>query len=174
MKVEKTKIFFSENINWHIKEDLTAKIGFQCTLGKYLGVPIFHKKVKKESFEFLLDKVNHILSGWKSKMLSMAGRLSLAKYVIKAFPSYVMQIVKIPAYICGEIYKNVEHFYLGDDENRRRVHIVAWSELCMPKNAGGLGLRSSTDMNKSLVYEGWLASLHTKELSIDFSHLVKI
>ena len=63
---------------------------------------------------------------------------------------------------------------MGDDENRRRVHIVAWSELCMPKNAGGLGLRSSTDMNKSLVYEGWLASLHTKELSIDFSHLVKI
>lgn len=35
----------------------------------------------------------------------------------------------------------------GDTENQRRVHLVAWDDICQPKNKGGLGLRKMKDIN---------------------------
>lgn len=65
VNIGKTKIFLSKNVNWQIKQLITSKSGYQCMddLGKYLGVPILHKKVNKNTFNFVIDKVNKRLSG---------------------------------------------------------------------------------------------------------------
>lgn len=57
---EKTRVFFTKNVSKFLKDDICAELGFQRTedLGKYLGVPIFHKKVGINTFKFVLDKVN--------------------------------------------------------------------------------------------------------------------
>lgn len=51
-------------------------------LGKYLELPIFHKKVGFDTFKFVIDKVKHRLSTWKAITLSFLGRVTLAKSVV--------------------------------------------------------------------------------------------
>lgn len=79
-------------------------------LGKYLGVPIFHNRVNRRSFQFILDKLDHRLSNWKVKTLSFAGRLTLMKSVLRSLPSYVMQSTNVPRYIHDKIDKRCRDF----------------------------------------------------------------
>lgn len=74
-------------------------------LGKYLGVPILHKRVSRSTFNFVNDKVNQRLSSWKARNLSFGGHITLAKYVIQALPSRVMQTSMLPKSVCDEMDK---------------------------------------------------------------------
>lgn len=88
----KTRIFFSKNVDNHLKRSINEMVGFQMTddLGKYLGVPILHKRVNCRSFQFILNKVDQRLSTWKAKTLSFVGRITLTQSVLQALPTYVM------------------------------------------------------------------------------------
>lgn len=33
------------------------------------------------------------------------------------------------------------HFWRGDEDNKRRMHWMAWWKMCLPKNQGGIGFR---------------------------------
>lgn len=57
---EKIRIFFLKNVNWHIKEETSAGFDFQCNenIGKYPGVPIFHKTVSSQTFNYATEKVD--------------------------------------------------------------------------------------------------------------------
>lgn len=57
-------MFFSKNVPRLLKKDICDAMGFSSTddLGKYLGVPIFHKRVGLNTFNFVLDKVKQRLS----------------------------------------------------------------------------------------------------------------
>lgn len=61
----------------------------------------------------------------------MAGRVTLAKSVIQALLSYIMQIVKIPAYIFKEIDEKCRAF-VCEEENAMKVHAIAWKDVCKP------------------------------------------
>ncbi|KAK4283978.1 hypothetical protein QN277_000873 [Acacia crassicarpa] len=75
----KTRVFFSKNVNHIRRMELCSMLGFQVTpdLGKYLGVPLYHKRVMKGSYKGIFDKVRNKLSGWKASVLSLAGRSTL-------------------------------------------------------------------------------------------------
>lgn len=95
-----------------LKSRICNVSGFQIKddLGKYLGVPILHKKVNRRSFNFVIDKVDQRLSNWKAKTLSLAGRLTLCKPVIQALPAYVMQGAWLPRSVCDVIDKRCHDF----------------------------------------------------------------
>jgi hypothetical protein len=88
---EKSRVFFSQNVGWHKKHEL--------------GIPGYRgfwkvswnskpsQKITRYTYQFVHDKVNQRLSSWKCKTLSLVGRVTLAKSVLQALPSYVMQIV---------------------------------------------------------------------------------
>jgi hypothetical protein len=42
--------------------------------GKYLGLPLHTRKLKKVEFQPLIDKIGARLAGWKRKCFSKAGR----------------------------------------------------------------------------------------------------
>ncbi|KAH1108628.1 hypothetical protein J1N35_012396 [Gossypium stocksii] len=50
-------------------------LGFQKVedLGTYLGVPLFHKRATKSTFQFVIDKVKRKLNCFDVKLLSLAG-----------------------------------------------------------------------------------------------------
>lgn len=44
-----------------------------------------------------IERVNSRLAGWKSRCLSLAGRITLTKSVVCAIPIHIMSTIKLPA-----------------------------------------------------------------------------
>ena len=57
---------------------------------------------------------------------------------------------------CDEVDQKCRAFIWGDNENQRRVHTVAWENICKPKAWGGLGLKAARNVNSALMMKmGW-------------------
>lgn len=133
-------------------------LGFSraADLGKYLGMPLHHKRVTKSTYQFLLDKANNRLSGWKEKSLSLVGRMTLTQSVLAALPIYAMQTTLIPRQICTELDKKCRNFVWGSSSDKRKIHLVNWNTVCQPKVLGGAGLRQSSLVNTANMMKiGW-------------------
>lgn len=108
----KTRIFFSKNVDNQVKRRVCEVAGFQMMddLRKYLGVPILYHRVNRNSFRFILDKVDQPVSNWKVKTLAFAGRVTLTQLVLQTLPTYVMQSAYLPRHICDQIDKRCRKF----------------------------------------------------------------
>ena len=107
---------------------------------KYLGLPLLHTRRKTKDFDFILEKLDSKLAGWKAKTLSQAGRLTLIQAVGQALPVYTMQTIDIPKKICGEIDNRLRRFWWGQNrEDNRGLCLRAWSKICTPKIKEALG-----------------------------------
>ncbi|GLT31654.1 hypothetical protein SLA2020_063760 [Shorea laevis] len=83
VNASKSKIFFSPNTNRGLIDEITQFSRIEATddLGRYLGVPLHHKRVTRATYYDLLLKVKTKLSSWKAAQLSFAGRQVLIKSV---------------------------------------------------------------------------------------------
>lgn len=79
-------------------------------LCKYLVIPIVHRRMSKQSYAFVVDKVRKKLSGWKARTLSLAGRVTLAQSSIMSILGYVMQTSLIPIAVCDEVERLCRSF----------------------------------------------------------------
>ena len=63
-------------------------LGIRSTpnLGQYLGFPFKHQRASFQGFNFVIERVQAKLQGWKVNMLSMADRVVLSHAVISAIP----------------------------------------------------------------------------------------
>lgn len=75
-----------------------------------------------------------------------------------------MQFTPIPASICEEAESVCRNFIWGSTADHRKCHLVSWSKICLPKDAGGLGFRDLRTLNKSYMMKlAWsLVSEHEK------------
>ncbi|KAK3195830.1 hypothetical protein Dsin_027140, partial [Dipteronia sinensis] len=64
-------------------------------LGNYLGVPLIHGRITKETYKEIIEKTQSKLGNWKSAPLSFTGMCTLIKSVTSALPIYVMQSTKL-------------------------------------------------------------------------------
>lgn len=64
--------------------------------GKFLGFPIFHQKPQDKNFQFILDRLNSKLGGWKIKFLNMIGKTTLVKASFNNISTHIMQHISIP------------------------------------------------------------------------------
>ncbi|CAN1180943.1 Putative ribonuclease H protein At1g65750, partial [Linum perenne] len=126
-------------------------VGFPLTqhLGVYLGVPILHERTSARTYQCILDRIDQKLAGWKVKSLSLAGRVTLAQSVLSAIPAYVMQTAVIPVSTCEEIDRRIRNFVWGSTSEERKIHLVAWERICLPKEDGGLGLKMARELNRA-------------------------
>ncbi|GLU11861.1 hypothetical protein SLE2022_285810 [Rubroshorea leprosula] len=145
----KSKISCSKNVSINNRESLSAILGFPCTedLGTYLGIPISAKKISKGKCQFIIDRVRAKLAGWKSRFLSLAGRVTLTSSVLAAIPNYYMQTMLLPASVHTELDQISRNFIWGSEDNQKKIHLVGWQTVTQPKDLGGLGLKSSKEAN---------------------------
>nr|KYP70239.1 Putative ribonuclease H protein At1g65750 family [Cajanus cajan] len=162
---EKTRIFFSKNVNWNVINEISSSFSFQQAenLGKYLGIPLHHSRVNRATYSGIIEKVTQRLNNWKAKSLSFAGRLTLTKSFLTALPSYTMQTVWLPRNICDDIDKKNRQFLWGDTSHNKKVHTVSWSVICQPKNQGGLGIRNMRDMNMAFMMKNCWSMITEKD-----------
>lgn len=139
---QKTRGFFSKNVSEDVAMNLCTKLGFTrvADLGKCLGVPLFHNRVCVNTFHFIIEKVLNRLNGWDVRKLSLAGRLTLVKFVLLTIPNYFMSTASIPISICKEIEKMARGFLWGSSSSGRKPALVKWTDCCKPIVNGGLGI----------------------------------
>ncbi|CAN1801902.1 Putative ribonuclease H protein At1g65750 [Linum perenne] len=134
---EKSRVFFSKNATTAFRRRACNHLGVHETqdLGRYLGVPIIHGRITKETYGFILDRMRKKLDGWKCNTLSLAGRVTLATTVLNYIPSYAMQT---------------------STGTTRKTHLLSWDVVCRLKTQGGLGLRKAKELNQAYLMKlGW-------------------
>ncbi|KAL9859832.1 putative RNA-directed DNA polymerase [Arabidopsis thaliana] len=158
VSLEKSKIYFSKNVHRDLEKLISVESGIKSTkdLGKYLGMPVLQNRINKDTFGEVIERVSSRLLGWKVRILSMAGRLTLTKAVILSIPVHSMSTISLPKSLLDELDKISRSFLWGSTVEKKRQHLLSWNRICRPKSEGGLGIRSAREMNKALLAKlGW-------------------
>ncbi|GMQ00802.1 hypothetical protein CsSME_00047717 [Camellia sinensis var. sinensis] len=160
-------MYISPNIPRREALPLSNICGISITteLGKYLGTPLLHTRFSKNHLQDILDRMAKKLSGWKVKNLSLTGRATLAKAATSSMPNHLMQTMEIPRRVCDQIDKLNRNFLWGNTEDRKKVHLVNWQQVCKSKSNGGLGIRQARVQNLALISKlGWKLTINSDEL----------
>ena len=94
-------------------------------------------------FQFLVEKLNSKLQGWKAKLLSQAGRSTLISSTLQSIPLYIFSCFTVPETTCKKMDSIVRDFWWGHNQGERKMHFLNWGKICQPKQNGGLGLKGS-------------------------------
>lgn len=125
-----------------------SKIG---GFGKYLGLPECIGKNRKETFQYITQRIRNRLDSWYSKFLSPAGKEVLLKAVITALPAYTMSCFLLPKTLLQEITKAMRQFWWSATKDRHKIPWIAWNKITASRKDGGLGIRDMFAFNKILL-----------------------
>ncbi|KAJ3687279.1 hypothetical protein LUZ61_016443 [Rhynchospora tenuis] len=108
---------------------------------RYLGALLSSSNNAKKTGNMLLERLKSKLAGWRSNLLSHAGRLVLIKSVLMSVPVYFMSIEVLPKGIIKQMESLIAKFFWGKSDQNRYMSFVAWAKICKDFNMGGLGVR---------------------------------
>ncbi|KAL4273675.1 hypothetical protein GQ457_13G010160 [Hibiscus cannabinus] len=153
VSIFKTQMCFSRNCALATKNLIARDFGFEVVedLGKYLGVPLLHKRVTHATYAYVLDDMRARLSGWTAQSLSLAGRITLAKLVLQSIPIYVMQATWLPKGVCQEMEKLTRKFVWGGSGDKTSIALLSWDTIQRSPAQGGLGLKDLHNQNKAFL-----------------------
>nr|DAD49162.1 TPA_asm: hypothetical protein HUJ06_019099 [Nelumbo nucifera] len=130
------------NFSEDVKARVTSVLGVvnPINAGRYLGLPSLIGRKKKEVFRFIRDRLWQRLQGWKSKLLSRAGKEILIKYVAQVVPSYCMSTFMIHVSLSKELERMMNSFWWGNSySNGGGIKWLRWEKVCVRKEEGGMG-----------------------------------
>ncbi|KAJ4781259.1 RNA-directed DNA polymerase (reverse transcriptase)-related family protein [Rhynchospora pubera] len=113
----------------------------------YLGSPITANH--KSDFTPLVNKIDKKLQKWKGSLLSQAGKLTLIKAVIEPTMLYALQTSVLPKTVLLNIQSKVRNFFWSNNGDKR-MSLVAWKYVTVPKDLGGLGLKDLVKFSSTL------------------------
>ncbi|KAG6491492.1 hypothetical protein ZIOFF_052843 [Zingiber officinale] len=146
----KSSFFPSRCISDRRRQQIAAVTGFG--LGErpmlYLGVPIISGNKRTVHFAPLLAKIQRKFQGWNLSRLSHGGRLTLIQSVLSSLPVYLLQVIQPPLEILKKLEGVFASFFWSSVGHDRKVHWVAWRDICRPKQEGGLGIRRPSEVGR--------------------------
>ncbi|XP_056685705.1 uncharacterized protein [Spinacia oleracea] len=109
---------------------------------KYLGVPIYSKKIIVAQCGHLVDKIITRIKIWSSRNLSYTARMQLINSVLLSLHMYWAQIYVIPKSVLQDIVKLICRAFLWSGQTfSQKPSNIAWDKICCAKQNGGLGFR---------------------------------
>lgn len=139
------------------QRNITKILGFLIAVlpSKYLGAPMLDSAIKHASSRTLIDKLETRLSSWTFRLVNIVGRLITIKSVLQAMPLYVFSILASPKWVLKNFHKLQRNFLWGSAGLNRKWALVKWTEVCLPRSAGGLGLRDPLHSNNTMGARVW-------------------
>ncbi|GJY49029.1 RNA-directed DNA polymerase, eukaryota [Tanacetum coccineum] len=135
---------------------------------RYLGVTVGGNMSRCKDWSDIVLKIRSRLSKWKTKTLSIGGRLTLLKSVLGASPLYCMSIFKAPKGVLKEMESIRNNFFIGADISAKKITWVAWDKVLASKKTGGLGVSSYFALNRALLFK-WIWRFVSQEDSLWFN-----
>lgn len=133
--------------------EMAERLG--CNIGKipflHLGLMIGANMNQFNNWKPVIDLVESRLSLWKTKTLSIGGRVTLLKSVFESLPVYYFSLYKAPMRLIQKLDGLRRRFLWGCNENNKGISWVSWEVVTMPKDRGGLGLTPLREFNISLL-----------------------
>ncbi|XP_043687688.1 uncharacterized protein LOC122638901 [Telopea speciosissima] len=153
INLKKSCMTFSPNTHPRIKRwySRIMKVPYGSGPKKYLGLPTDFGVSKATLFQDLSKKVHQRVEGWKSKLLSHAGKEVLMKSVVFSMSHYACMHFKLPASNHKSLRQMASNFYWGDTDGRPKMHWISWERLCLSKENGGLGFRDPSLLNSAFL-----------------------
>lgn len=150
---QKSKVYFSNSISSTIARRLSRclGIGTGSLPFTYLGVPLFTGAPKTRHLQSIADGIIAKFALWKGNSLSMAGRICLVQSFIQGAFVHSMMIYRWPKTVLRKLEACMRNFVVTGDILRAGSVKVSWKRCCVPKEEGGLGLRSMVTANKAFL-----------------------
>ncbi|KAJ8431960.1 hypothetical protein Cgig2_024271 [Carnegiea gigantea] len=116
-------------------------------------------EITRSIFQYILDRVDKKLVGWKAKVLSIASRATSIQSAISSIPFYTMQTTRLPRSICDDIHRKSGCFLWGVVK-RNEVYISSHGTMLL--NPKKLGVLNFGQCIKSIDKLWWSRVLPTK------------
>ncbi|XP_060965559.1 uncharacterized protein LOC133034485 [Cannabis sativa] len=128
LNTDKTVMSFSPNVTSVNKDQFHHVLGMPiCELHeKYLGLPSYAGKDKKELFSGIKDRIWKLMNQWHVKLFSIGGREVLLKAVVQSIPTYAMSCFSLPKKFCNQLESMMANFWWGSSANNSKIH---WKAL---------------------------------------------
>eukprot|EP00253_Pinus_taeda_P009912 PITA_09912 len=136
---------------------------------KYLGAPMIASALKHYSWRDLINKLEAKLFLWTHRSLNMANRVILIKAILQSMPLYLFSLLAAPKWVIKEIRNLQRNFLWGSSGHNRKWALVKWEKVCLPKKAGGIGIRDPEHNNIVMgakLWWRWLAHPNTPWASL--------
>nr|GEV95532.1 transposon TX1 uncharacterized [Tanacetum cinerariifolium] len=126
-----------------------------CSIGAipfhYLGFLIGVNPIFKSVWDPVIENFRDLLSKWKTKFISRAGRVVLLKSVLNSLPLYFMSLFQVHVGVMEEIEKIRRSFFWGKALGERNLCIMDWGTITRRKPNGGLGVGNLRVRNEGLL-----------------------
>lgn len=108
----------------------------------YLGLPVGKSMRFVDAWKDITDCFLNRLSSWKSKLLSIGGRLILVKSVLGVLPLYYLSLFRTPLKVINTLESIRMRFFGGFKEEEKKISWVKWNSILLDRDKGGLGTGS--------------------------------
>lgn len=115
---------------------------------RFLGLPLMSQSMRKQDNLPLLEKTRNRISSWMCRFLSYAGRLQLIKDMLMRIVNFLAAVFCLPSNCIKEVEQLCFAFLWIGPVLKYTNAKVAWKDVCLIKNEGGLGLRDLKEVKR--------------------------
>ncbi|GAV93028.1 zf-RVT domain-containing protein, partial [Cephalotus follicularis] len=115
---------------------------------KYLGLPLITSRLTKRDCTPLIESILARVNGWTTRSLSYAGRLQLIKSTLASMQVFWCSTFLLLATAIKDCERILRKFLWGCSGTTSKRSLVKWTKVCLPRQEGGLGIKSLRTWNQ--------------------------